>query len=205
MFLHKNIDNGWRDKSWFNISNILTAVRILLTPIIVYSIVNNWWKIAFFLIFIAALTDFLDGFLARLFCEQTQFGAMFDPIADKIFLVACFYTLAFVHSPSFMVPRWFVYLIMFRETLILTGFGIFLIFRSGVEVRPSIWGKLTTLFQILFIMWIFICYFMGWSPQKTYSVIIIFLALFSVFSLGQYALVGLHYLVGPNKRKSIDT
>jgi phosphatidylglycerophosphate synthase len=49
-----------------------------------------------------------------------------------------------------------------------------------------IWGKLTTLLQILFLKWIFICYFMGWEPKRTYVVLLYSIAVFSVISLFQY-------------------
>ena len=67
-------------------------------------------------------------------------------------------------------------------------------FNTNFKVAPTIWGKLTTLFQILFIIWIFLCYFFGWVPAKTYYVLLILLTIFSVVSFAQYLKIGFAFL-----------
>lgn len=183
----------FQDKRWLNISNIFTLIRVALTPVIVLQMYYKNWNMAFCFFVVGALTDLLDGYLARLFDVQTNLGRMLDPIADKIFLVVSFFSLAFVGTPSFCIPSWFVYLLLCREIVILAGSAFLLIFNSNFEVHPLMWGKLTTFFQIIFIMWIFSCYFFHWIPVKTYGISIILLAGYSIFSLLQYIKVGLQY------------
>ena len=75
----------------YNISNLLTIFRILIIPIILIMILINdplsGW-IAFFLFCIAGITDFVDGYLARIRKEQTNFGTFLDPIADKLLVAS---------------------------------------------------------------------------------------------------------------------
>jgi cardiolipin synthase len=97
-----------------------------------------------------------------------------------------FAALAFWQSPSFAVPLWFVLLILLRESLMLLGGIILLYFKKEDLLSPTIWGKLTTFFQILFIVWLFICYFFGWVPAKTYTIILLLLALSSIISFFHY-------------------
>ncbi|MFH1643558.1 MAG: CDP-alcohol phosphatidyltransferase family protein [bacterium] len=179
---------------WFTISNILTYIRILLTPVIVAGIFYKHWYLVFYIFIAASLTDLLDGYLARLFNQQTTLGACLDPIADKIFLISIFSSLAFLDSPFFHIPVWFVIFILCRESVILLGTYVMMRAEIDVKIDPSIWGKLTTFFQILFIAWIFICYFMHWMPSKTYYTLLSFITFFSVFSLIQYISLGIRYL-----------
>lgn len=176
------------------ISNLLTLLRIFLSPFIFWGIMKGSWFLVFILLVIAALTDVLDGHLARAFSQRTTIGACLDPVADKLLLISSFAALSFVDSPSFFVPRWFFFLILSREIIILGGSLILLLLGTKIQVAPSIAGKLTTFFQLSFILWIFACYFFGWNPVKTYSVSLILLAFFSLFSLVQYGLIGFRYL-----------
>ncbi len=183
-----------QDKRWLNISNVFTLIRILLSPVIVWQMSRRNWNFAFGLFVVGAVTDLLDGYLARLFNTQTNLGRMLDPIADKIFLVSSFFSLSFVSTPSFQIPAWFVYLLLFREFVLLFGCALLFVLKIKFEVQPILWGKLTTLFQFIFIVWIFSCYFFHWIPLKTYSIILILLAVYSIFSLLQYVRVGFNYL-----------
>ena len=179
---------------WLTLSNGLTFLRIVLTPFIVMGIVHRSWVVVFGLLLIAALTDFFDGHLARWRNEQTVVGAYLDPIADKILLVSSFATLSFVDSPSFSIPFWFVLLVFMREAIIIGGSIVLFVLKIKFKVSPSIWGKLTTFFQLTFILWLFICYFAEWSPIRTYSVLLVLLAIFSLISLVHYGMIGVRYL-----------
>ncbi len=174
------------DKQWVTISNLLTIARLVLAPVVVASLYCQQWLLAFVVFVVAATTDLLDGYLARALNQQTHLGTLLDPIADKVLLVASFGALAFFRSPFFHIPCWFFALVLCREALILLGSIVLLHFYRSAHVQPMIWGKLTTLSQVLFVIWIFVCYFAGWKPQRTDSVLLIILALFSCISLVQY-------------------
>lgn len=178
----------------FTISNLLTLSRIFLVPFVVWGIITNSWFFVFTLLVVAGITDVLDGHLARKFGQGTDLGACLDPIADKFLLISSFAALSFVDSPSFSIPRWFFFLVLLRELIILGGSFILLLLGIKIKVAPSIAGKLTTFFQLSFILWIFACYFFGWNPVKTYYVSLLFITLFSLASLTQYGFIGMQYL-----------
>lgn len=182
------------DGSWLTISNGLTFARIILAPVMMVGILQKMWFLTFWVFVVASWTDLLDGYLARRFNTQTGLGAVLDPIADKIFLLSCFSGLSFLDSPSFHIPTWFFFMVLGREFIISFGFFILMILGKNAQPRPTIWGKLTTFFQLLFIFWIFVCYFFGWAPVRTYGVFLILLAVFSVLSLLHYIRMGIGFL-----------
>jgi cardiolipin synthase (CMP-forming) len=192
MKIYKDI---FKDKHWFTLSNLLTVSRIIIAPVIVWGIFNKYWTLVFSLYIYAGLTDLVDGFLARLLKQETFLGKALDPVADKILIISSFLSLAFIDSPSFFIPKWFVFIVLLREAIILLG-SLFLIKRNiDFKIKPTLWGKLTTLFQSIFIIWIFICYFFGWVPQKTYYITLALLTIFSVMAFIQYLKIGLDYFI----------
>jgi cardiolipin synthase (CMP-forming) len=181
-------------KNIFNIPNFLTALRIFLTPMVAYSIfLENWWT-AFLMFIVAAGTDLLDGIAARALNSQTEFGKAFDPVADKIFIIGLFGALAFLKSPSFLIPEWFFALMLLREMILVAGASLMMLVTGKNIVSPSIWGKLTTFFQLTFISWIFICKFFGWLPVNTYNASLVLLIAFSSISLIQYMGTGIGHI-----------
>src|SRR5208282_5786017 len=103
--------------SRWNIANLVTFSRILVTPIFLVLIFRPelWAKWAAGLLFAwGGLSDYFDGYLARKYNLKTDFGTLMDPLADKILFVSVF--LAFVQLQ--LVPAWMVVVILARESLI---------------------------------------------------------------------------------------
>lgn len=173
------------------ISTWITLARIILTPFIVIGMVTSNWGIAFWLFVIASLCDILDGNLARLLNQQTFLGACLDPIADKILLISCFFTLTFIKTPLFSIPRWFFVIILVKELIIIAGSFFIYHKRGHLEVHPTWLGKGTTVAQTVFITWLFACYFFHWMPVKTYSFMLGILLVMSLGTLVQYIAIGL--------------
>ena len=175
------------DTRWLTISNALTFARVILSPFIVICLYYQQWFLTIVTFIIAALTDVLDGHIARLRHEQTQLGTLLDPIADKILLLSSFAGLTFFTSTSISVPWWFLIILFFRELCIIIG-ALFLLFcYRNIQVKPLVWGKATTFIQASFLMWIFTCHLMNWHPYKTYMILLIIVGVFSVLSLAKYA------------------
>ncbi len=174
------------DKSWNTLSNGLTLVRFAAAPVVMISLYHAYWLMAFVVFMFAASTDLLDGYVARAWNEQTHLGALMDPLADKVLLVSSFGALAFFQSPFFHIPQWFFGIVVIREALIIAGSLILLFFYKDAHTQPLIWGKLTTLLQVLFLGWVFLCYFIGWVPARTYAALLVLLAFFSLISLWKY-------------------
>ena len=142
-----------RDAIW-TVPNILTIVRILLTPAFVMAYITENFNFAWILFAIAGLTDALDGFLARIWDQRTQLGAMLDPLADKILLVTSFICLAL----KGWIPPWFTVLAVSRDAIIVGGLALLNFW--GVEVRSRIkpiWvSKITTAAQIILVVFVMI-------------------------------------------------
>lgn len=175
-------------------STLLTIVRILLIPVIVGSMIFGQWGLAFWLFVFAALTDVLDGFFARLLNQQTFLGACLDPVADKFLILSVFFTIAFIKTPLFALPQWFVFLVLFKEFVQIGGACMIYLLKGHLVVRPTILGKLSMAMQTLFIIWLFACYFFNWLPIKTYYVMLGTLLFLVLASLIQYVRIGFEQL-----------
>lgn len=131
-----------------NIPNSLTILRILLIPVFVGFLVYDSYPAALCTLLIAAITDALDGTIARLANQSTQLGAYLDPLADKLLLMSSFVTLAVME----LVPVWGVILVVSRDAILLTGTLLSRLTDSEIDCSPSVWGKMTTFSQILYIL-----------------------------------------------------
>src|SRR6266849_10007941 len=127
-----------------SLPNLLTLLRLALAPVIFWEILSARHELSLWLFIAAAVTDALDGAFARHFRQSTKFGAYLDPIADKVLLSGVFLSLAAVHS----VPWWLVIVIFGRDVLLLASSAIALLFTQVRQFPPSVWGKLSTFFQI---------------------------------------------------------
>ncbi len=175
------------------IATLFTIMRLTLTPFIVGSMVSGYWGVAFLLFVFAALTDVIDGALARLCGQKTFLGACLDPIADKVLLLSCFATLAFIDTPLFTIPQWFVLFVLGKEVLQVGGAIVLYNMKGHLDVRPTLLGKLTMVAQVCFIIWLFACYFFHWMPIKTYYTMLSVLLILVFAALVQYVVIGMRY------------
>jgi cardiolipin synthase (CMP-forming) len=130
---------------WLTIPNLLTLVRIIMTPFILIELSKGQYMAGGWMFGGAAFTDILDGGLARRFGGQSKIGQYFDPIADKILLSCIYIGLAMAGA----VPVWIVVLIFARDLWILALSGVALSCTEFRDLQPSLWGKASTFFQIM--------------------------------------------------------
>jgi len=130
-----------------SIPNILTLLRILMTPVIVYMVLTQqaWWAVI--LMVIAGVTDMLDGAIARYFNQRTTVGAYLDPLADKILLVSLFVSLFFVGK----VPLFIFLAVIFRDGIIILGAITYEMVTRQLNMEPSLISKATTFIQIFYV------------------------------------------------------
>jgi cardiolipin synthase len=176
------------------IPTIFTLTRIIVTPVIVGAMLTGWWGTAFFFFTFACFTDVVDGLLARMLDEKTFLGACLDPVADKLLLISCFFTLAFVATPLFSIPHLFVLFVVSKEVMQIAGALTIYSLCGHLDVQPTFLGKTTTCIQMIFIMWLFACYFFCWVPIKTYYAMLGIMIFFIGASFGQYVRIGLRML-----------
>jgi cardiolipin synthase len=130
------------------IPNLITSLRILLIAPIAVALLRHELLIALGLFFLAAVSDLLDGFIAKRFGWQSALGGVLDPAADKLLLATSFVVLAVMH----LVPLWLMATAVARDLVIVGGAVAYRLWLGPVEARPSNLSKLNTLCQALFIL-----------------------------------------------------
>jgi len=163
------------------IPNQITLARILATPLFMVFLYTEGtlFKILALAIFaLAAISDAVDGYLARTLRQETAFGAFADPIADKVLVAAAFVSLVELGE----LPAWPVVTILGREFLV-TGLRV-LAMAEGISVRSSILGKLKTLSHIGLVLFILATRYFGlgpwgYQPKEVFLYLAVALALVS--------------------------
>lgn len=126
--------------------NIISLCRIGMVPIFLVLLSKDRFTPALYVFVLAAATDALDGAVARWFDIRTELGAILDPFADKLMLLSALVVLTFEHS----LPVWLLILTAIRDIVLVLGY-LMISFAAGERfpVRPSIFGKLTTVLLIV--------------------------------------------------------
>ncbi len=131
-----------------NIPNMLTLARIIITPFIVYAIIEHQPALALILMGIAGITDMLDGAIARYFNQRSTVGAYMDPLADKLMLISTIVTLYFIGQ----LPLFLFLAVVFRDMIIMVGALAYEMVTHKLEMQPSISSKITTFLQIMLVL-----------------------------------------------------
>jgi cardiolipin synthase len=131
-----------------NIPNLLTLLRIILSPVIVILLIQGSFFKALIAFIVAGITDALDGFLARVLHQQTVLGAYLDPIADKALLASSFITLSILH----IIPGWLTVIVISRDFIILLGISVLSIMSIPVKIRPLFVSRVTTTLQLITVL-----------------------------------------------------
>lgn len=130
-----------------NLPNKLTILRIFMVPLLVVVLLTRYsLNLAALIFSLAALTDWLDGYIARSTDQITDLGKLLDPIADKLLLAAAFISLVDIGR----APAWMVVVIVGRE-LAITGLRS-LIANKGIIIVSSNLGKYKTVSQIIAVL-----------------------------------------------------
>ncbi len=147
-----------------NFALAITMSRFLCTPVFVGIMLMHravfkiggdpvrlntlqWAALGVFVV--AAISDFLDGYVAKKFNQETKLGEFLDPVADKVLLTAAILTLSLpVGLGDLRFPFWFPIIIITRDIVILIGTTIVFMMLGRVNIKPSFTGKVTTFFQM---------------------------------------------------------
>ncbi|MBW1982353.1 MAG: CDP-diacylglycerol--glycerol-3-phosphate 3-phosphatidyltransferase [Deltaproteobacteria bacterium] len=127
------------------VPNLLTLVRILLTPLLVILLLEHRLIEALVVFGMAGLTDGLDGLIARLYRQKSRLGAFLDPMADKLLISSTYVILAYQR----LLPKWLSVIVLSRDVLIVLGFLVLFMQNLKIEIKPSLSSKLTTCAQIV--------------------------------------------------------
>lgn len=125
--------------------NFLTLLRIIAIPVFLIFLADGNHAAAFMLFLAAAVTDTVDGAVARLTDSHSDLGAVLDPMADKLLLLSSFIVLGYAGA----IASWLVVLVVVRDVIVVLGYGaVFVVDHEWMEVAPSRLGKLSTFFQL---------------------------------------------------------
>ena len=130
-----------------NTPNKLTVARVIVVPFMVLFLLTGWGGeanryISLILFAGASITDWFDGFLARKYKCESDFGRLMDPLADKIFIVATFV----MFSDYRIIPAWIVVIVIAREFMV-TGLRL-LALSEGIVISADKSGKIKTALQM---------------------------------------------------------
>ena len=185
------------------LANKITILRILGVPVFILMLVYYTMGLAqgnaqeidraiALVIFMAlAMTDALDGYFARSRHEITPLGRLLDPIADKALLLSGLILLTRPSLPGLTphIPIWFTLLVISRDVVLILGSTIIHALVGHVEVKPRLLGKITTVLQMLTIVWVLI----GGAPGPFFFCVIVAGA-FTLASGALYLFDGMHQL-----------
>jgi CDP-diacylglycerol--glycerol-3-phosphate 3-phosphatidyltransferase len=135
--------------------NQLTTLRIILTPVFVYLFLSGdslLMQISLLVFFIAAITDWYDGWLARKFNYITTWGKFMDPLADKILTSAALFSFVYLG----VLELWMVIIIVFRDFFV-TGLRLFAEWK-GKSFTTSKIAKVKTVVQMIYLFYLVIVF-----------------------------------------------
>jgi cardiolipin synthase len=130
-----------------HLPNALTVLRAALIPWLAWLLLERDYATAFVLFAALGFTDLADGWIARRFDLRTRFGAVADPLADKLTMLTVVVLLA-MHG---WLPWWFTVLVVGRDVLIVSGAAAYHVLIGEVDVAPSWISKLNTALEFVFL------------------------------------------------------
>ncbi|MBN1128072.1 MAG: CDP-alcohol phosphatidyltransferase family protein [Chitinispirillaceae bacterium] len=183
-----------------SLANRITIARFFLIPVFILLLLyydksvlrgedNDLLRVFASLIFIATfLSDALDGYIARTRNQITRLGTILDPLTDKALLLSALILISYSSDDAYQIhlPIWFLWLVICRDIMLVAG-ALLIQFISGiVTVRPRIFGKATTFFQAVLILWALLN-----LPRQPYVYFLWTATVFTVVSGVQYFFDGI--------------
>jgi cardiolipin synthase (CMP-forming) len=121
----------------FNLPNAISLLRLAAVPVVAWLILNQRWEAAFWLFLAAAVSDGIDGLLARWLNQMTQIGATLDTIADKALGVVTLVLL----TQAGAIPLWVALAILLRDSIIVLGALSYRGLAGHLDIHPTWLGK----------------------------------------------------------------
>ncbi|MCX6338868.1 MAG: CDP-diacylglycerol--glycerol-3-phosphate 3-phosphatidyltransferase [Candidatus Aureabacteria bacterium] len=181
-----------------NLPNFITIIRILFVPCFVALLLryretgSDFFRWGALIVFAAAASsDVLDGLIARLRAQKSILGSFLDPVADKLLLNAAVICMSLPMGHLARLPGWFPVLVISRDLIIVVGALLIHMIKGKVTPAPSVTGKVTTLFQMLTVIWVLLLW-----PH--HLILLSLAAVFTLISGIEYIFMGLQQLQSPS-------
>ena len=165
-----------------SIPNLLTVFRFFLVYPIVISILEQNYNLTLFFFFLAGISDFLDGYLARKFSWESRFGKVFDPVSDKVLVIATLISLSLVDEIT-------IYLTVFllsRDLFIIVGVILSSLLIDDYEIKPYFSGKFNSFVLMTYLGFVILEVTFGFVPILFLNFLMGTLILTSIYSVIEY-------------------
>lgn len=173
-----------------SIPNLITLGRILLVPILVWAIASGRMQLAFLLFLAAAISDGVDGFLAKRFGMKTELGAYLDPLADKVLIVSIYVTLGITG----VIPLWIVILVVSRDFMIVGAIILSWLVNMPVAIKPHTISKLNTAAQIVYACLVLASHGYQFSAEPVLTLVMALVAVLTTLSVVFYLAQWVHHM-----------
>lgn len=134
-----------------HVPNLITFVRLALVPVLAYCAVTEAYGLAAAIFLAAALSDLLDGYVARRFKVVTKLGAFLDPVGDKLNMLVATVALAWQE----LLPIWLAVAIVGRDVIIASGALAYRLLRGSLTIAPTFLGKANTFVEFAVLLLVF--------------------------------------------------
>ncbi len=162
--------------------NCITVLRLVLVFPIAFSLLIGNFYLGFYLFIVAGLSDGLDGFLARRFHWTSQFGAMVDPLADKLLMVLTYLILGYLGH----LPIWLVAVVIGRDIIIVFGWVAYRWLIEEPSYSATFISKLNTVAQLVLVVFVIFNQVYEVIPEKIINIITYVVASLTISSLLDY-------------------
>ncbi len=162
--------------------NHITVLRFILTPIVVILMFKESYHFGLWAFLITAFTDAIDGAMARTRDQITEWGKVYDPVADKILIGA----MVFIIVLRYLDP-WTALIIIFLETIIITVGWVRL--KTGTRIQANVWGKVKMILQVAGVIILLLAIVFDWATLFPLASGTLYLAIaFAIVSLLTYGI-----------------
>ncbi len=170
-----------------HLPNIITLLRVALLPPLAYYLIQKNYQTALIIFMVAGASDALDGFLAKHFNWTSRFGAIADPLADKMLMLVSYSYLAIEN----FLPMWLLAIVVGRDIFIVTAAYAFHRRFGPFDMQPSWLSKFNTTFQIFLVTWVMFSLVFTQIPELVRDVLIVIVSATSLGSGIQYGWLGI--------------
>ena len=185
------------NKKTITIPNILSIIRILILPFIVWLYLIHNYKLSFILLILSGLSDVVDGFIARKFNQVSDLGKVLDPIADKLTQVCVVLALAIGNMQN--VAIWVLLIILVAKEFATLIMAVYLLNNGTKAVSAKWWGKVSTVLLYITMLFIVISKYKIFVYSDIYITVLASLsAIALIVSITGYAKL---FVINPKKEK----
>ena len=183
--LSRYIERKMMSSRLLTTANQITLLRLIFVPIFAILVMERSYRGALAILIAAAISDMVDGAVARLLHQESRLGVALDPIADKLLMTTAYLVMAFRD----VVPWWLTILIISRDVAIIMTAVVISLVAGYRPFRPTLLGKISTVMQVT-TMFVAVSYAVG-LPWLTTTVVGVFVYLAATFTVAS----GVHYAI----------